>query len=254
MKYKNKITNLIFLGGIAALTFILSGCNSESPVTTDVTPEESVQTYKPAGWYGKTQVTLNANGTIYSHTTAGVFGALKQSEEGKDQNDIKGYGPATFQVVFPQTEWGEDNGDYFSNYKSFTEDLSEKQVWTFQLKAAGSSNFPITITLDGLYDVTYLEDDERVLYKDKKSNDTSRLDALHLVDVDNGKSYTYAQLKTLDLYMDNLSTRTFRWVLGEPDASDYEPVVSKVTSVVQSKAIEAQTPSQPTSKFGLPPQ
>ena len=134
------------------------------------------------------------------------------------------------------------------------EDSSDKQVWTFQLKAARTSNFPITISLDGLYDVTYLEDDERVLFKDEKSNDNSRLDSLHLVDVDNGKSYTYAQLKTVDLSMDNLKKRTFRWVIGEPDNSDYEPVVSKVTSDVQSKVIEAQTLSQPTSKFGLPPQ
>ena len=146
--------NKILLSTITTLVLLLNGCtdggteadggDATNPVppiavTPDpvipepIEPKPPVAPYITAGWYGKTKVTLDANGKIYTHNTAGVFGELVQSEEGKDLHDIPNYGPSTFQIVFPQTEWGDDNGDYFSNYQKYADGFKTETGGKFGL-------------------------------------------------------------------------------------------------------------------------
>ena len=281
---------------MTALMLLLSGCGGEdssdvsgninnplvdikdpSLIDTDEPisdPKPPVDPYKPAGWYGKTQVSATAaDGTVYTHTTAGVFGELLQSDEDKDKHDILGYETSILQVVFPQTEWEDDNGDYFSNYLNYDEYSAEKRVWTFQIKnqhTVDLSNAPITINLEGVYDVKYKEENGRVEYKESTDVNQTLLGTLHLVDVDNQAVYTVDELKTASLTMDGLHTRTFRWVMGIVEQDDYLPL-SKTTEAAVSKmsVYSAEDPTETTDtsdfslkpesqraggKFGLPPQ
>jgi hypothetical protein len=250
------IKNILLVTAI--LSLLITGCSDSDGYSSSETA--SVDPYKTAGWFAKTDVSINVNGTVYSHNTAGVFGELKQSKEGKDLHDISGYGDATFQIVFPQTAWGDDNGDYFSNYKSFAEDTIEKKSWTFQLKAAHVSSFPISINLDGVYDVAYRDDRGKVEYKESTEINQTIVADLHLVDVDNAQAYTIAELKTAGLTMEGpsggMDIRTFRWVRGSVDTTDYEPL--STPSRAAGRNTETSFASEPAKtgggKFGLPPQ
>lgn len=290
------ITNKIVLSSIIALAFILSGCGETNTGTVDSpivdnpdtdnptssrpevvdpeipTPLPPVDPYKTAGWYGKTLVSATAaDGTVYTHTTAGVFGELLQSDEDKDKHDILGYETSILQVVFPQTEWEDDNGDYFSNYLNYDEYSVEKRVWTFQIKNQHTidlSNAPITIDLEGVYDVKYKEEENgRVEYKESTDVNQTLLNTLNLVDVDNQAEYTVDELKTANLTMNGLHTRTFRWIKGTVEQNDYLPL-SKTTEATVSKmsAYSAENTADTSDfnlksesqsaggKFGLPPQ
>lgn len=292
------ITNKIVLSSIITLAFILSGCGETNTSTVDspivdnpdtdnpvpsrpvvVDPEipeplPPVDPYKIAGWYGKTQISATAaDGTVYSHTTAGVFGELVQSDEAKDQHDILGYETAILQVVFPQTEWEDDNGDYFSNYLNYDENSVEKRVWTFQIKNQHTVNLAtaaITINLEGVYDVKYKEENGRVEYKESTDVNQTLLGTLHLVDIDNQTEYTVDELKTASLTMSGLNTRTFRWVMGTVEQDDYLPLSKTTESTVAKMSVYSakdevdttdtsdfilNSESQSTGgKFGLPPQ
>ncbi len=259
-----KNINKTVLATTLILSLMMTGCSesdgSSSSSVNNPEPKPVVNPYKSAGWYGKTQVSIDVNGKVYNHDTAGVFGELVQSSEGKDLHDIPGYGDATFQVVFPQTGWGDDSGDYFSNYQNYTEGSNDKKVWTFQLKAALASSFPVTINLDGLFDIKYKDENGKVEYKESKEVNKTLLNALHLVDVDNAAEYTVAELATANLTMagpdGELKTRTFRWVLGSVDTTDYEPLSAPQRSAAlnQSTTSEPEETPKKVGKFGLPPQ
>ena len=98
-------------------------------------------------------------------------------------------------------------------------------------------------------------------YKELTESNSTKRELLNLVDVDNERVYTLSELKTANLNMDGLHTRTFRWVLGEVDSSDYmksEVPMSKSASfskVAERAEMETLTEDAPIgSKFGLPPQ
>ena len=241
----------------------------EDSTTTETTNEDNATTeaapdYKSAGWYGKTMISATTvDGTVYTHNTAGIFGELIGSTEAKDSNDVPGYGTALLQVVFPQTTWGDDNGDYFSDYQSFIEGESPKRVWTFQIKnqkTVDLKDASIRITLDGIYDVTYLEENGRIAYKESTTVNTDRTNKLTLVDVDNHTTYTPAELKTADLSMDGLNVRTFRWVKGDIEESDYTPLTvvvpaqSAKVSGQETQSVYKETVQETDIGFGRPPQ
>lgn len=266
MMKKVKKTLFASLGMIAVLN--ISGCGSSSSNTTDQTETTQVETiadnaipvipvetppvdntpkYTPAGWYMKTSVSAKdpSTSTVYAHKTAGIFGELKESSDDKDRHDIPGYGSAILQVVFVQTTWGSDNGDYFSDYRANSDDT--RKVWTFQVKNEKDvhlENADITIMLEGVYDVSSLEEEGRIRYKETLSSDNSKKDAIKLVDVDNQQAYSYEDLQHIQLNMDGKNIRTFRWVLGDVESEDYaplNPVASKRATTI-SKTV-SQNPS-----------
>lgn len=245
---------LILIFGFIALFVV--GCDSGASNSQSVNSEKVV-----TGWYMRTVAEATAiDGTEYIHETAGVMGELKESQNGKDRHDIEAFGTAILNVVFPQKEWGEDNGDYFSDYRQFTV-YEERRVWTFQVKNQSNtvnlSQAPLTLSLDGPYDVLSTDKDGHISFEEQLSNDTSKRTAVTLVDVDNQTEYSYDDLQTANLSMDGLKTRTFRWVLGTVDPSDYEAVSSVAPNVenlsISSRSAKMSDTSNPDDKFGLPP-
>ena len=257
----------ILLSSFIVLTLLVSGCSksdgsTDSSDTTPINPMEppiTVNPYKTAGWYGRTTVSATAaDGKVYSHKSAGVFGELVQSSDEQDQHDIPGYGAALFQVIFLPEFSTDTTAGYFSEYKNY-DGSDAKKVWTFQIKNQQDvdlSSAPITINLSGLFDVRYRDDNGSITYKESKENNTTLIDKLTLVDVDNDTSYSVSDLQTASLNMDGKHTRTFRWVLGSVDTSDYEPLSAPQRAAGRENEPEfkAAPTHQSGGKFGLPPQ
>ncbi len=186
------------------------------------------QKAKYAGWYMQIKVSATApNGKVYRHSSAGVFGQLKQSKKKIDKHDIPGYGAAVFQVVFPHYNWGDDSGDYYTDYRKWNKKKDGKRaVWTFQVKNQHSvhlENAPITIELEGLQNVDYTKEDGRIVYHETNLDLEKRND-FTLVDVDNNKTYSIDELENANLTMDGTHKRSFRWVRGEVRKKDFKPV------------------------------
>ena len=241
---------------VALVLLLISGCNSsDAPDTEEPITKEPVA--QKAGWYMRTVVKATNNGKVYVHKTAGVMGELKESKDGKDRHDISAFGAPVLSVVFVQTEWGEDSGDYFSDYRTYTGN-ENRQVWTIQVKnntdKANLTHAALELTLDGPYTVYEEEQEGRTKYKEVLSKDTSKKDNIILVDVDNHKEYSYNELQNAQLSMDGLKTRTFRWVLGTTLEEDYEPLDVPSQSAQKVKNIETRTLKDPNDKFGIPPQ
>ena len=215
-----------------------------------------------AGWYGKTKVYATQEDTVYQHTTAGIFGVLKESSDTQDKNDIPGVGTAVLQVVFPQTNWEkEENGDYFSDYQSYG---ANKQAWTFQVKnqkEVDLSDATLKIELEGIYDVIYAEDNTASPeYLSLLKVNSDKRAKLTLLDIDNEQSYSVAELASAQLGMNGKHVRTFKWVMGEVDLNDYavpgellaSDINTKNTLVSKMEAAEAEE-MKSDSKFGRPP-
>jgi len=184
------------------------------------------QKQKYAGWYMHTKVYVTAeDGKEYSHATAGIFGKLNQSKWKKDQHDVPAFGSSALQVVFPHLNWGEDSGDYYSNYYKYKKRSAGKRaVWTFQVKnqhTVDLSNAAIRIELEGAQNVDYVKKDKKVTYIET-TLDPSKRDDLTLVDVDNHKTYSVDELEYANLSMDGKHARTFRWVRGKVKKRDFK--------------------------------
>ena len=171
---------------------------------------------KYAGWYMRTRVSATtADGTVYEHNSAGVFGKLKQSKWKKDRHDIPSYGSAALQVVFPHYNWKEgDAGDYWSDYRKYKKRRANKRVvYTFQIKnqkTVDLSNADIQISLDDAIKVKYTKENGNVHYIEKGVKPAIKK-KFTLVDVDNKQTYSTDELKEANLNMDGKHTRTFRW-------------------------------------------
>jgi len=184
---------------------------------------------KYAGWYMRTRVSATtADGTVYQHNSAGVFGKLKQSKYKKDRHDIPAFGATALQVVFPHYNWGDDDsGDYWSDYRKYNKQRAGKRaVWTFLVrnqKTVDLSNASIEIKLDGQQNIDFIKKGKNVTYIETDI-DTQKRNDFTLVDVDNQETYNIDELKSADLSMDGKHTRTFRWVRGEVKKRDFRPV------------------------------
>ncbi len=183
---------------------------------------------KYAGWYMRTIVkATTSDGTVYRHNSAGVFGKLKQSKGKKDRHDIAAYGPAAFQVVFPQYNWDDDSGDYYSDYRKWNKKrVNKRAVWTFQIKnqhTVDLSNADIEIALKGAQNVDFIKKDGSIAYIETEI-DSEKKEAFTLVDVDNHQTYSVDELKDAELTMDGKHTRTFRWVKGTVRTKDFTAV------------------------------
>ena len=214
---------------------------------------------KYAGWYMRTKVkAIAADGKVYEHNTAGIFGKLKQSQYKKDMHDIPSYGPAVLQVVFPKTDWEEANGDYFSDYRQYRRSRAKRRVvYTFQIKnqhTVDLSHADIEIALEGQQNVVFREKDGVVTYEERRLKPEKR-EAYSLVDVDNQKVYKFGEIKNANLNMDGKHTRTFRWVRNEVKPRDFNPLAPAATSQAAAMAApEFTAASTSAGKFGLPPQ
>ena len=187
---------------------------------------------RDAGWYLRTVVTATtADGSVFTHETAGVFGLLRQSKNKKDRHDIAAYGEsgAILQILFTPQDWGEDNGNYFSNYKHYNARKPYKRrVWEFKVRNPRSvnlANADLKIELKAPLKVMFRKEGGNVIYKEYPFENSQRLlSKLHLVDIDNQTTYSYDELKDLTLGMDGKHTRAFRWVLGKVKQADFAPL------------------------------
>lgn len=234
---------------------MMNGCNSATSTTEEVSVTIDEPARKVAGWYMGTVVKATADdGSEYVHNTAGIFGALEESKEGKDRHDVAGFGTAILQVVFLQKEWEEDSGEYFSDYRSWQNEES-KNVWTFQVKNQRDVNLEhafLKLSLNGPYDVY---ENKKVFkgYEEELSGDESKKTSITLIDIDNQTQYTYEELQSAQLGMDGLHVRTFRWVLGEVSQEDYAPLITSTVSAKQVSPLAKRSQSLSGSKFGVPP-
>jgi len=243
---------------IGFMTLFLIGCGSGTQTESSV-----VEASLGKAWYMKTVAKATADdGTEYVQNKAGIFGELKESQNGKDRHDVSGYGTGILQVVFPKTEWDENNGDYASDYRALASDETKK-VWTFQVKNQRDVNLadaPLQLLLYGPYDVTSSEENGRVTYEKSLSKDTSKKTSITLIDIDNQVEYSYEELKTLQLNMDGVHTRTFKWVIETVTQEDYATLTT-TSAASKSRSLKStaetfkmSSESMSTSKFGLPPQ
>ena len=182
-----------------------------------------------AGWYMRTRVFATAaDGTVYSHESAGVFGKLRQSKNKKDRHDIPAFSAATLQVVFPHYDWKEgDAGDYWSDYRRYRKRRSHRRtVWTFQVKnqkKVDLSNADLKIVLDDAIKVNYVKENGSIRYIESDT-DKEMKSKFTLIDVDNNQTYQVDELPYANLSMDGKHTRTFRWVKGRVKKRDFRPV------------------------------
>lgn len=252
-------TKLIFSWTAVAILSLFGGCSSSDGSSSS---EEA----SSAQWYARTTVSAvnPATQTVIAHKTAGVFGQLDESSDGKDRHDIIGMGTAiaTLEVVFPQNEWDSANGDYFSDYHSVNED---RDSWTFQVKnmynpdrPVNLSNEAIKIALEGIYTVESSIVNGNTRYSETFNRADERLEQLTLIDLDNSVAYAISDLPAAQISMDGLHVRTFRWVLGSVNYSDFAPLTApapaKAAAFGQAPSQVFQTAPQTTGKFGLPPQ
>ena len=277
------ITTKTLLTSVAILSLLLTGCSESDGYSSSnqtSTTDPVVNPYQSAGWYGKTKISVNFTDIdnsvkVLKHTTAGVFGELKQSSDDKDQHDVPGYGPAVFQIIMIPEFSTDTSAGFFTEYKNYNPENSDKKVWTFQIKQQSSiclevnpddsskcnrwmdlKDSPIAINLEGVYDVEYRDDRGSVEYKESSTVDTEKVIALTLVDVDIGTKYTVEELASANLTMNGLHVRTFRWVVGPVDSTDYEALSSPQRAARRTASSEFQVApdSNTGGKFGLPPQ
>lgn len=256
----NQIIKTSLLIGLTTIALLSLGCGVEDTASSGIdTTTLTTPSPQLAGWYASIEVRVTANdGSVYEHTTAGIFGELVESSDTLDKHDIAAYGPAILQVVFLQD--GRDNTiGYFSDYQHFDENRTTKKVWTFQVrndKDVDLSGAPISLSLQGVYEVFYASNSDIVSYEVSDAIDTDKVRQLNLIDVDNQIKYTVEELSSANLTMDNLHVRTFRWVLGLVDANDYTLLSSSARAQTFNKmSLSTFEPiTNPSGTFGLPPQ
>lgn len=189
-------------------------------------PEQSLQPAKE--WYMKTSVSVidQYNGNTWIDNFSGVFGKLKASSDGYDRHDIPAFrstanSPAA--LVFVHDDWGPNAGEYLSDYHG---NNRQSDSWLFSVNSSIEDGL-VTLTWDGLFELTQYEKNTQTRYSEKKTRDSRTLEDLHLIDLetlevieavsDEGKLNHYT------FYMGDETSRQFRWILGPVNASYFEP-------------------------------
>jgi hypothetical protein len=255
---------LAYLSAVTA-ALIMTACNGTGSTSSAVSNDNGTASGsgtteavlpKAAGWYMRTAVTATApNGHTYAHNTAGVFGELDESTDGLDVHDIESMGGATLQVRFINDNLTE-GVEYFSDYRTYENDNPSHETWTFLIKNdqgedLSDATFSISVTptrqvLRRPTDGKYVE---RIARNDLR-------DRLTLIDLDNGKTYTYNEVQSMRFSMDGKHIRTFRWVIGTPTQEDMQApasIDSDKLNAMAMRSLERQKTLKASSKFGLPP-
>ncbi len=174
------------------------------------------------------KASVTNDGIVYSHNTAGVFGELQESIDGKDRHDIPAYSAAVFQVVFPHYDWEEDSGDYWSDYRIWEKSRADTRVvYTFLLrnqKTVDLSNASLRLFVDPPQNVNYIKDKDGNIKYIESDKEPEKLHDFTLVDVDNHQTYAMDELENANLSMDGNHTRTFRLVRGSVADEDFDPI------------------------------
>ena len=233
---------------------------------SDNPPTPASTSRVPDGWYMRVAVSAIApSGKEYIHDTAGVFGELRESSDGKDNHDIPSFGKAVLYVLLTKVE---DNKivDYFSDYHHYDPDdqyNSERQVWTFQVKnQAGEdlSTSDINLTFSGPYNV--FKKTGSVGYDEVLDTTQDRVKHFSLIDLDTHKVYRYEELQNLHLNMRGRKVRTFRMVFGGVSGSlmrsaKIQTLTAKALQQQQMQAAadraQESTAKRQSTFFGFPP-
>jgi len=252
MRYFNKWLMLSVISGIVI------GCNSSNITTTetnnndndngnsDTQTQQSIQ--QPVGWYMRVTVqSTDNNGKTYLHNTAGVFGELDESIDGLDKHDVIGAGRAILQVRFVNSDFN-NTGQYFSDYRQYNGSISSQRSWNVVVinsdKSVDLSNAPIKLDIQNLKNIFR----ENNRYKEITSSSSDIRDSLHIIDLDNQTTYSYADLQNANLSMDDKHLRKFRIVLGEVTENDMDTFsTNSISPIYTTNSINS------SDKFGTPP-
>lgn len=208
-------------------------------------------------WFLQTLLLAENDSVMVRDDRSGVIGRLQDALPGKDQHDLPTFvsvnGSKGAVVLTQGAEWGDDAGQYLSDYRPSGTD---RQVWNL----AVTSNLPnatITLYWDGLNEISA---DAQGVYNWRLNNSSSVLKTLRLVDLETGvvtpalgkkgviNSYTFE--------MNGAGERLFRWVQGEVLPEDL--VLSSATSLRAFGPLEPvistqSAPAAQGSAGGFPP-
>jgi len=146
-----------------------------------------------------------------------VLGHLNDSNNSKDSHDLlelAPFGSRYLTIVFPHPEWGENAGNYTSDYHH--PDAYNADEWLFEVRTS-AVNSDITLRWEGLYVLS----NEWKQKKPKKREQLvvdSMVERMWLEDVDTGERINAVVDNTLQTYTFNMngkSVKSFRWGLGE---------------------------------------
>lgn len=168
---------------------------------------------KIEGWYLRTVIEVSLDGKTFIHKTGGIFGNLKKAKAKKDDYDVPTFKDAIVNVIFTP-KWEEEGVSYLSDYHRYRVNKPYRnQNWAFQVKNYRTVNLAegtLKIKLEGPYAVVKSDNG----YITAKLKDPELLlSKLKLKDMDNNQLYSYDELSGLELDMNGLNTRNFRWII-----------------------------------------
>ena len=182
-----------------------------------------------------------------------VLGQLYDSSAGKDSHDLielAPFGEIYLTIVFPHPEWGDDAGDYSSDYHN--PDAYNADEWIFHVKTS-ATNSDVTLRWEGLNVVSTSFGGKKPKKKEELVID-SFLDRMWVEDTATGERIPVVvdgELQTYTFNMNGSSVREFRWGIGE--YTKHEPPAVLETK----KPVEPVTPGKPVEpvtpgKLGKP--
>jgi hypothetical protein len=251
MKKNLLISSIVAVGLMygcqSSSTSVASGSSSDSGADLPA-PTVSAKIL-PDGWYARATVTaITPEGKIYKHTTAGVFGELKDSNDAQDRHDIEAMHSGVVQILFVNEDIEADK-KYYSDYRELND--TKKESWTLVVSNISGENITdadIKLDISSIYDVFTIDN----RYVEKVSDDQSKLQKMTLIDLDNNQTYSIDELKDINkLSMDGKKDRYFRLVLG--DVAESDKTLPKLTKSLRMSKQVTQV-SKDADTFGLPPQ
>ena len=176
-------------------------------------------------------------------------------------------------VVFPHGDWGEERGNYLSDYRPY--DLRKPlrlTVWPFQIripeKEKALKNAGFRIAVDGPYGLDYFTIGGKIKYIETLYSPQKRK-YLHLLDLDHNRSYPYERLSGTTFSMEGKSVRSFAWIYGGKQGEKLKNFPRPVPPIPYEEEEESATkksgrsrklpefipapPKPPGSRFGPPP-
>jgi len=256
MKKNLLISSIVAVGLMygcqSSSTSVASGSSSDSASSSDSGANLPAPTVSakilPDGWYARATVTaITPEGKIYKHTTAGVFGELKDSNDAQDRHDIEAMNSGVVQILFVNEELESDK-KYYSDYRELND--TKKESWTLvvsNISGEDISDADIKLDISSIYDVFRQNNS----YIEKVSDNQAKLQKMTLIDLDNNQTYSIDELQDANLNMDGKKDRYFRLVLG--DVAESDKTLPKLTKSLRMSKQVTQV-SKDADTFGLPPQ